>query len=115
MIEVTVKLQNFLIYFSANPDALVNTVWLNNTLHFGMRSRQEHSDMLFGDVELKATSTGEQYLQFTERETKTRKGQPGNTRAFAPKMFARPGKKLKLCKILQNVQILKNNAQCACT
>ena len=59
-------------------------------MHFGMRSRQEHQDMLWGDVEMKATSTGHQYLEFTERETKTRKGQ-GSARAFPPKMFVTPG------------------------
>ncbi|VDH96491.1 Hypothetical predicted protein, partial [Mytilus galloprovincialis] len=42
----------------SNPEALTNTVWLNNSLHFGMRSRQEHTDMLFGDVTMKATSEG---------------------------------------------------------
>ena len=40
-----------------------------------MRSRQEHLDMLIGDLELKSTSDGLQYVEFTERETKMRKGQ----------------------------------------
>jgi len=79
-------------YVAGNPESLVNTVWLNNSLHFGMRGRQEHSDMMWGDVELNATSTGEQYIEFNERETKTRKEQTGSSRAYAPKMFARPGK-----------------------
>ena len=48
-----------------------------------MRSRREHLDLMWGDVEVKCTTTGEQYLQFNERETKTRKGQEGNTRKFA--------------------------------
>ena len=47
---------------------------------------------MWGDVEMKCTTTGEQYIQFNERETKTRKGQAGNTRKFAPKMFAVPRK-----------------------
>ncbi|XP_076105700.1 uncharacterized protein KIAA1958-like [Mytilus galloprovincialis] len=72
---------------TSNPDALINTVWLNNSMHFGMRSRQEHQDMKFGDIEMKATSGGVQYLEFTERQTKTRKGE-GSARPFAPKMFA---------------------------
>ena len=55
-----------------------------------MRGRQEHQDMRFGDVEMKVTSDGLQYLEFTERETKTRKGD-GSARQFAPKMFAMPG------------------------
>ncbi|CAG2220035.1 unnamed protein product [Mytilus edulis] len=72
---------------TSNPDALTNTVWLNNSMHFGMRSSQEHQDMKFGDIEMKATSGGVQYLEFTERQTKTRKGE-GSARPFAPKMFA---------------------------
>jgi hypothetical protein len=86
-IQVYIK-KLFLI--SANPEALINTVWLYNSLHFGMKSRQEHLDMLFVDLELKATSDGLQYFEFTERETKTRKGQ-GAARSFAPKMLAQPG------------------------
>ena len=65
-------------------------MWLNNTLHFGMRGRKEHVDMLFGDVKMMTTATGEQYLEYNERLTKTRTGQ-GDSRPFAPKMFAAPG------------------------
>jgi hypothetical protein len=42
------------------------------------------------DLELKSTSDGLLYVEFTERETKMRKGQ-GAARSFAPKMFAQPG------------------------
>ncbi|CAC5412519.1 unnamed protein product [Mytilus coruscus] len=54
-----------------------------------MRSPQEHEDMKFGDIEMKVTSGGVQYLEFTERQTKTRKGE-GSARPFAPKMFETP-------------------------
>jgi hypothetical protein len=47
--------------------------------------------MLFGDVTMKATSNGKQYLEYYERETKARKGEAGNIKAFAPKMFETPG------------------------
>ena len=50
-----------------------------------------HTDMLLGDVTMKATSNGKQYLEYYESETKTRKGEAGNIRAFAPKMFETPG------------------------
>ncbi|CAC5393817.1 unnamed protein product [Mytilus coruscus] len=73
-----------------NPEALTNTVWLNNCLHFGMRSRQDHTDMLFGDVTMKATSEGKHYLEYSERMTKTRQGESRNTRSFAPKIFETP-------------------------
>ena len=36
-------------------------------------------------------SNGKQYLEYYERETKTRKGKAWNNRAFAPKMFETPG------------------------
>lgn len=73
-------------------------------MHFGMRSRQEHQDMHFGDVEMKLTSDGLQYVEFNERETKTRKGH-GAARAFAPKMFAQPGKLLSSKYYMKNIGI----------
>ncbi|XP_071135768.1 uncharacterized protein KIAA1958-like [Mytilus edulis] len=74
---------------TGNPEALLNTIWLNNTLHFGMRGRKEHTDMLFGDIKMMTTASGEQYLEYNERLTKTRTGH-SDSRAFAPKMFATP-------------------------
>ena len=45
--------------------------------------------MCWGDVKLCQTSTGQEYLEFNERETKTHSGNdPRNVRAIAPKMFA---------------------------
>nr|XP_058969405.1 LOW QUALITY PROTEIN: uncharacterized protein KIAA1958-like [Pocillopora verrucosa] len=35
-----------------SPEALLNTLWLNNTLHFGLRGCKEHRDMCWGDVKL---------------------------------------------------------------
>ena len=47
--------------------------------------------MYWGDVRLCQTSTGQEYLEFDERETKTRSGNdPRNVRTIAPKMFAVP-------------------------
>ena len=47
--------------------------------------------MCWGDVKLCQISTGQEYLEFNERETKTRSGNdPRNVRAIAPKMFAVP-------------------------
>ena len=71
-----------------NPVALQNLVWLNNTLHFGLRGNQEHVQMLWGDVDLRQTSEGVEYLEFNERTTKTRQGNTRDLRAFHPKMFA---------------------------
>ena len=47
--------------------------------------------MCWGDVKLCQTSTVQEYLEFNEKETKTRSGNdPRNVRAIAPKMFAAP-------------------------
>jgi hypothetical protein len=44
--------------------------------------------MLWGDVELKQDSSGTEYLEFTERVSKTRQGSTWTTRALRPKIFA---------------------------
>ncbi|CAC5377808.1 unnamed protein product [Mytilus coruscus] len=76
---------------AANPRALTNTVFLNNSMFFGMRSRLEHQNLRWGDIDLKTTSAGEKYLEFTERATKTRSGATSDARAFSPKMFENKG------------------------
>ena len=76
---------------SFTAEALLNTVWFNNTIHFGLRGCKEHREMCWGDVKLCQTCTGQEYLEFNGRETKTRSGNdPRNVRAIAPKMFAVP-------------------------
>jgi hypothetical protein len=43
--------------FSDNPKALLNLIWLNNSICFGLRGRQDHVKMLlWGDIQLKKTS-----------------------------------------------------------
>ena len=72
-----------------SPEALLNTLWLNNTLHFGLRGCQEHRDMCWGDVKLQKTASGVEYLEFNERQTKTRTGSDcSDVRTVPPKMFA---------------------------
>ena len=58
-----------------SPEALLNTLWLNNTLHFGLRGCQEHRDMCWGDVKLQKTASGVEYLEFNERQTKLEQDQ----------------------------------------
>ena len=53
-----------------NPEALLNTLWLNSTMHFGLGGCKEHRDMCWGDVKLKETAEGKEYLEFNERQTK---------------------------------------------
>ena len=59
---------------SSTAEALLNTVWFNNTIHVGLRGCKKHREMCWGDVKLCQTSTGQEYLEFNKRETKTRSG-----------------------------------------
>ena len=74
-----------------DPMALLRTLWYFFTLHFGLRGRDEHRKLCFGDIALFTDSEdGSEYTQYLfEHGTKTRTGEVGSsTRAFAPKMWA---------------------------
>ena len=72
-----------------NPNALLNTVWWNNCRHFGMRGGREHHDLRWGDVKLMTNSGGKEYLEYSERQTKTRQGDnPRNIRSVKPTMWS---------------------------
>ena len=65
----------------SSSEALINTIWLNNTQFFGLRSCQEHRDMSWGD--------GTAFLEYSERQTKTRTGaDQKDSSTVKPKMFA---------------------------
>ena len=81
----------FFFNISGYPKSLINTMLMNITMNFGMRSRLEHIELKWGDIELKTTSSGEEYLEHSERTTKTKSGQTSDSRSFLPKMFASPG------------------------
>ena len=70
---------------------LVNILWFNNCLHFGLRGgkAKEQGDLQWGDIELKSDLNGKEYLEYSvERQTKTRPGDnPANRRAVKPRMF----------------------------
>lgn len=77
---------------TSTPEALLNTVWFNNTIHFGLRGCKEHRDMCWSDVQLRQTTNGEEFLEYSERQTKTRTGEnPRDVRQIKPKMFSVPG------------------------
>ena len=46
----------------SSPQALVSTVWLNNTLHFRLRGCKEQRELRWADVVLKSEREGKQYL-----------------------------------------------------
>ena len=73
-----------------SPQALLNTVWLNNMIHFGLRDvRIEQKELRWGDIVLKTDSDGKEYLEYFERQTKTRTGEdPRNQRPIKPRMYA---------------------------
>ena len=76
----------------STPEALMNTIWFNNTVYFGLRGCKEHRDMCCGDVQLHQTTNGEEFLEYTERQTKTRTGEnPRDIRQIKPKMFSVQG------------------------
>ena len=69
-----------------------NTLWLNSTMHFGLRGCKEHREMCMGDVKLKETAEGKEYLEFNERQTTTRTGSDcRDIRAMPSKMLATDG------------------------
>ena len=81
---------------SSTAEALLNTVWFNNTIHFGILGCKKHREMCSRGDFVK-TSTGQEYLQFNERETKTRSGNdPRNVRAIHRKLLP--------CRTTRNVQ-----------
>ena len=60
----------------ATPQSLMNTLWFNNCVYFGLRGGQaEHRAMCWGDVCLKSDSNGNEFLELVERATKTRTGE----------------------------------------
>ena len=69
-----------------HPMALLRVLFWYFTMLFGLRGRNEHHQMLWGDVELKCGADGE-YLEYSERLTKTRRGCDSG-RAFKPKIFS---------------------------
>ena len=60
---------------TSTPEALLNTIWFNNMIHFGLRGCKEHGNMCWGDVQLRQTTNREEFLEYSERQTKTRTGE----------------------------------------
>ena len=49
-----------------------------------------HHKLRFRDFTSKETSDGKAYIEFNERDTKTRSGATKESRAFKPKMWSNP-------------------------
>ena len=77
-----------------NPTALINTLWINNTIHFGIRGGgEEHRALCLGDFKLYFDDELKtEYIEFNERQTKTRTGiDLNNIRDKSPRMYANQG------------------------
>jgi integrase len=78
---------------SHSPQALLRTVWLNNTMHFGWRARDEHRKVKQGDLVIRSEEgqIGREYvIWITERGSKTRTGAKDTMpeRYLNPRMYA---------------------------
>ncbi len=74
----------------SSPEVLLNTVWFLLTMHMGMRGRDEHYKLTYGDFCIHSTPDGFKYVEFNERDTKTRSGETNASRQFKPKMWNTP-------------------------
>ena len=71
------------------PRSLINTMWWLLTMHFGLRGRQEHHDMMVEDFSIEKDDDGVEFITFSEGPTKTRQGGLRvKPRLATPKMFA---------------------------
>ena len=73
-----------------DPETLQNTIWYLLTLHMGMRGRDEHYKIMYADFEVKSAIDGIKFVEFNERDTKTRSGEISDIRPFKPKMWSTP-------------------------
>ena len=68
---------------------VANTMWWNNCLHFGVRSRVEHHIMQIEDFEIKVDNAGKTYITYQEGLTKTRnRGLNFKPCVIFPRMYA---------------------------
>ena len=73
----------------STPNSILNTLWFYNTLLFGMRGgAQEHRSLKWGGVKLGYDQTaGKEYLEYNERQTKTRTGEDCSLFRTKPRMY----------------------------
>ena len=72
-----------------SPQSMINTLWFFFTVGFGLRGAHEHRSMCWGDIQLHTDESGQEYLSFLERQTKTRQGENINdVRKVKPKLWA---------------------------
>ena len=72
---------------NADPIVLQNTIYYLNAKYLGFRASDESRQLEWGDIVTKMDADGSEYLEWNERKTKTRNGQPRKLRPFQPKVF----------------------------
>lgn len=73
---------------TSSLQSLLNTVWLNNIILFGLRGCTEQRNLRWGDNLSETDSQGKEYLVCLEKQTKSRKGDdPRNVRPGKPRMY----------------------------
>jgi hypothetical protein len=71
----------------SSPRTLIFSVWYYFTKCFGLRGRNEHRQLLLGDVVLKKDPVnGREFLEYSERMTKTRDGTGKENRKVKPRL-----------------------------
>ena len=72
----------------STPFAILFTLWYHLTLLMGLRGRDEHRKIQFGDITVNKNALGVDFLQFKERTSKTRDGSvKDDSRETVPKIF----------------------------
>ena len=74
-------------FFTDSPDAILLTLWWHFTQKFRLKWSLEHYNLLWGDVVLKRSSTGVEFLEFKPQNGKM----PDVDPKLRPKLFAIPG------------------------
>ncbi len=73
------------------PEGLQDAMWLVMQKHCALRGNESARKLKWGDVVLKEDHNKSEFLEFSERSTKTRSGQNiYNNRAYKPCLFATP-------------------------
>ncbi|XP_069837205.1 uncharacterized protein [Dendropsophus ebraccatus] len=71
-----------------NPTSLLNLVFFNNGIHFALRTKEQYS-LQWGDIKLKIDQRGNQYLEYSDRQTETLENRK-NVRQMKPRIYATP-------------------------
>lgn len=77
---------------AVNADSLINTLWLNNCLHFGLRGCIKNRNMKWGDVILMIDDLGYEYLEYNEQQSNIQIGENINSiSTMKPRIYGVPG------------------------